>query len=87
MLSPISHQKVETYSDHVLKKYMIKKLRYNKYIFVKIYLGLKQETKTFIFDEFSLLFLAEASSDHAKLKIPLQCLKTTVKRFKIALFT
>ena len=35
---------------------------------VEICLGLRQETKTFIFDEFSLLFFAEASSDHTKLK-------------------
>ena len=33
---------------------------------VEICLGLRQETKTFIFDEFSLLFFAEASSDHVR---------------------
>ena len=48
------------------KKYSITLTVTRKKLSFEICLGLRKETKTFIFDEFSLLFFAEASSDHNK---------------------
>ena len=40
MFCPIPHQNVERYSDHVLKIYIIKKIRYGQNTFVIEYIFL-----------------------------------------------